>query len=124
MEREFIPYKEALALKELGFDEPCLYGYDTFGVLISSSARWENWNKSLQLVSAPLFQQAFRWFRENKGLVPHIELDSECPLEVEYSFHIIILEGNNIFVSKDHYFPYEEAELACLQKLVEIAQEL
>ena len=24
MEKEFIPYEQALALKELGFDEPCL----------------------------------------------------------------------------------------------------
>jgi hypothetical protein len=23
MEKEFIPYEQALALKELGFDEPC-----------------------------------------------------------------------------------------------------
>ena len=27
MEKEFIPYKQALALKELGFDEPCLFLY-------------------------------------------------------------------------------------------------
>jgi hypothetical protein len=27
MEKEFIPYKQALALKELGFDEPCLGWY-------------------------------------------------------------------------------------------------
>jgi hypothetical protein len=28
MENEFIPYEQALALKELGFDEPCLAYYD------------------------------------------------------------------------------------------------
>ena len=28
MEKDFIPYEEALALKELGFDEPCLAFYD------------------------------------------------------------------------------------------------
>ena len=28
MKKEFIPYKQALLLKELGFDEPCL-GYYT-----------------------------------------------------------------------------------------------
>ena len=27
MEKEFIPYTEALALKELGFDEPCFANY-------------------------------------------------------------------------------------------------
>ncbi len=27
MEKDFIPYEEALALKELGFDEPCFAVY-------------------------------------------------------------------------------------------------
>jgi hypothetical protein len=30
MNKEFIPYEQALALKELGFDEPCLGFYDEF----------------------------------------------------------------------------------------------
>ena len=28
MNKEFIPYEQALELKELGFDEPCLGCYD------------------------------------------------------------------------------------------------
>ena len=28
MEKEFIPYEQALALKELGFDKPCFRWYD------------------------------------------------------------------------------------------------
>jgi hypothetical protein len=28
IEQEFIPYEQALALKELGFDEPCLFWYN------------------------------------------------------------------------------------------------
>ena len=31
MKKEFIPYSEALALKELGFDEPCVQAYYTNG---------------------------------------------------------------------------------------------
>jgi hypothetical protein len=27
MEKDFVPYEEALALKELGFDEPCFAVY-------------------------------------------------------------------------------------------------
>lgn len=29
LDKEFIPYQEALALKELGFDEPC-FGFYTY----------------------------------------------------------------------------------------------
>ncbi len=59
---EFIPYEQSLELKELGFDEPCLDGYGIHGDL---------WMKRLSKQSevdgtclAPLYQQAFRWFRE------------------------------------------------------------
>ena len=31
MKREFVPYEQALELKELGFDEPCLSFYDCKG---------------------------------------------------------------------------------------------
>ena len=35
MENEFIPYEQALALKELGFDEPCIGYY--YNVNISNT---------------------------------------------------------------------------------------
>jgi hypothetical protein len=31
MEKDFIPYEEALALKELGFDEPCFCNWEEIG---------------------------------------------------------------------------------------------
>ena len=35
MDKEFIPYEQALALKELGFDEPCFRWYDErWGVFV------------------------------------------------------------------------------------------
>ena len=59
MEKEFIPYEQALALKELGFDEPC-FGY--YVPLLDNTQELEikliqtNGNK---IVIAPLYQQAF-----------------------------------------------------------------
>ena len=38
MEKEFIPYQEALLLKELGFDEPCFTHY--FSYLAIYQKRW------------------------------------------------------------------------------------
>ena len=37
MNKEFIPYEEALALKELGFDEECIFGFigESFGLRYS-----------------------------------------------------------------------------------------
>ncbi len=59
MEKEFVPYEQALALKELGFDEPC-FGY--YVPLLDNTQELEikliqtNGNK---IVIAPLYQQAF-----------------------------------------------------------------
>jgi hypothetical protein len=123
MEKEFIPYKQALALKELGFDEPCFWWYDfekelrkdRIGVNSINSKYFLNGNSC----SAPLYQQVFRWFREKYNLKGHVEA-------VEYldgtsnTYHWCIFNKYN---SGYDQLTYEEAELECLKKLIEIVKE-
>jgi len=85
MEKEFVPYEQALALKELGFDEPCL-GY--FKQEKVSQASWEYLESQEKVdyifgtkkntILAPTFSQAFRWLYQKldieKGVMP---LDTE-----------------------------------------------
>lgn len=76
MEKEFVSYKIALELKQLGFDEPC-FGYfqeNKTRVIIDNSGLITNSNFSkifsenrFRLVT-PLYQQVFRWFREKYGV--------------------------------------------------------
>ena len=104
LEKEFVPYEQALALKELGFDEPC-FGYYSEGELILNS----HTNNHMQRFrySAPTFSQAFRWVREKHnlkdkyGVFPHHTI----------MFNYIIGGGKE-----------KEAELACLIKLIEIVK--
>ena len=139
IEKEFIPYEQALALKELGFDEPC-FGY--FNKTWSKEnellfpqyvGELENWNNTQHLCSAPTFSQAFRWFREKYGLRNSITdfIDDETGIEWDYEIAIIgtdIDERGNykplIDYSTDDetrkFKTYEEAELACLRKLIEL----
>ena len=65
-DKEFIPYEQALALKELGFDEPCFgrYWHEDFKI-INIDKQFE---KPDYVCLAPLYQQAVRWFRENHEL--------------------------------------------------------
>jgi hypothetical protein len=132
-QQEFIPYEQALELKELGFDEKCYGHYDSIGELntIEDYARLganisEMLSKEFNSISymkeicaAPLYQQAFRWFREKYGLVGWVEGN----------------EGKRIFMyriespidSDDQlncypFRTYEEAELACLNNLIEIVK--
>ena len=67
MEEQFIPYEQALELKELGFDEECLKHYckhwkDDLPYLRDQShpSYPEHWQENTT-INAPLWQQAFDW---------------------------------------------------------------
>ena len=65
MEKEFVTYELALRMKALGFDKPC-FGYYSNGELVYST----HTNNTMQRFrySAPTWQSAFAWFRENYSL--------------------------------------------------------
>jgi hypothetical protein len=124
-QQEFILYEQALELKELGFDESCIYRYcivtkweePTSEILLQLSD-CESLEKNL--VKAPLYQQAFRWFREKYGLVGWVE-GNEGKRIFMYRIESPIDSDDQI-----NCFPfrtYEEAEEACINKLIEIANE-
>ena len=119
MEKEFTSYEEALALKELGFDEDC-FGYYVNAELdltwkFSDCSLYQDTHIS---ILAPLYQQAFRWFREKYSLLCRISYKSG-KYKFEYQY---ISSANNLYMSE--YETYEEAELECLKKLIEICSKL
>jgi hypothetical protein len=112
MKNEFIPYEQALELKELGFDEPCLAAYLKAGKLLDIG---EYVNQGYYRTLAPLYEQAFRWFRERHGLsswVYHTHMDRY--------FYTILQYGRTV-KDNESVTTYEEAELACLKKLIELS---
>jgi hypothetical protein len=120
MEKEFIPYEQALALKELGFNKPCLayYDYYTKGVPLNIYESDDGCGQP-----APLYQQAFRWFREKHKLYHTINMFGDWD-KPQYSYLVSGRTMNNPahmwhFEDKDSY---EEAELECLKKLIEIVK--
>lgn len=123
MNKEFIPYEQALQLKELGFDEKCYRGYDKNEMLFySEQENGHELNYSVGMnVSAPLYQQAFRWFREKYGLYPTV-LPKQKDLNLFYGGGIYNTNGQVAISYGSQYNTYEEAELECLKKLIEIAK--
>ena len=131
MEKEFIPYEQALALKELGFDEPCLNFYFRGEALIEMKAI-HTFKEDSECIKAPLYQQAFRWFREKHGLIGYIQTsyithevvnnrNIPCNPRIEFTFGITNTIGKSIFSSfkQGSFKTYEEAELEELKKLIE-----
>ena len=90
IESNFVSYQTALDMKLIGFDEPCLLnlswinGYNTYTENFNEPKAWISSNVEIKYdfsqfkidfkdayhveIQIPLYQQAFRWFREKHGL--------------------------------------------------------
>ena len=140
MNKEFVTYEQALELKELGFDEPCFAIYsgfdeDNFSIsdtirLYSSKFRINDTqsncfyinNFNSPRVSAPTFSQAFRWFRE-KYKMDSVIIRS-FSMTNSYHYNIVIDQdyGNDLQSTSIPNRTYQQAELECLKKLIEIVK--
>jgi hypothetical protein len=155
MNREFISYEEALALKELGFDEPCFTKFESYfdktklaailstfslqgpyeneyngydqKIINDTEKRWvfTGYKNSVkdhgkEILSAPIFSQAFRFFRENGfGIIEKPFYSSTDIPNITYAKDIIDWETGKVY-KMQRQATYEEAELDCLRKLIEI----
>ena len=112
MSREFVPYDIALAMKELGFDEPCIFYYAPDAITISKPTTGVCSSDRYGIIASPLYQQLFRWFREEYGIVHTI-----YKVKDDYVF------GFDVIGSFHNNSTYEEAQDACLRKLIEIVNQ-
>ena len=125
MEKEFALYPEAFELKQLGFAEDSFRYYkNNFKLSRVGLFYKDDWMvkvapelKSDFLCLAPTYSQCFRFFREKHGLFvqPNATSDSTGT----WYYFSIPTKRNDICEGS---FVYEEAELACLRKLIEIVK--
>jgi hypothetical protein len=136
LQKDFLNYELALKMKQLGFDEPCMYYVDeqnnsfiyNFQTHPDEFIEW----CGVKVISTPTYSQSFKFFREKYNLQSEIEF-RHC----EYSFKINfqkLADGENPPVMVWHlidswlglnmnlFKTYEEAELECLKKLIEIVK--
>ena len=109
MDKEFVTYEQALALKELGFDYEKFYNYT-----------------SPMTNLAPLKQQAFTWFREKYNMLANV-YSNASGFQYEYhdtigGTHRLSSGFNGDCELSGAFTTYEKAENACIDKLIEIAK--
>jgi hypothetical protein len=115
MNKEFIPYEQALELKELGFDEECFQKF-----------MLPNMN---EFCKHPLLQQAFRWFREKYDLNVFVYANTHISIELSLTepkkyFYLIDIDTEERSEESKDFNTYEEAELECLKQLIEITKKI
>jgi hypothetical protein len=141
MEKEFIPYEQALELKELGFDEPLLGRFYTkpkckmFG--IDEKGRHypiKNTPKKLYILGkhfvlnddnvtiAPLYQQVFRWLRNKYDIDFSVLTTYSKYNENTIKQYSGVIDNKTMYTNVGFYDNYEEAELAGLQKMIKIIE--
>ena len=134
MENLFCTYSQALVLKELGFDEPCFayYGLNNVedkiffdidpddGELTSLNQNqfYHNNLSEIGRISAPLKQQAFKWFRD-KGF-DFATLEKYKDKGKFYGGYINKPDERFGHSFGSNFKTYEEAETACIDKLIEL----
>jgi hypothetical protein len=138
LESEFVTYEQALALKELGFNERCIGRYcivteweEPTGEILLQFIDCEVSEKIL--VKAPLKQQVFRWFRGKYGLEVILCPDAiNNPEKKLREYKIISYDKSMVLepIAEPHWWTregcfktYEEAENACIDKLISIAKQ-
>ena len=129
MEKYFATYAQSLALKELGFKKLCFGWYEHSGNfyycyqegLVPPSP-------SKKLIKgcclAPLKSQVFDWFRDNYQIEVTVACFYSKRLGISYEerlYHCHIIRDG--ITTKGHKFKTNgEAELACIDKLIEIVK--
>lgn len=148
--KDFVPYSEALVLRILGFDESCVYYVDKDNNIYiynfeTNPDEFIEWC-GVNVIPAPLYQQAFRFFREKYKMIHQIySLKYKGGVNYDYEIFSLVpptddnlgneddvatdksMETYDSLVDKnfkhDESETYEDAELACLQKLIEIVKQ-
>ena len=123
MEKEFVPYQPSLDMKEIGFDEPCFASWNFYTNGLNFNGQPSTFS-SEDVIQLPTFSQAFRWLLKHHNLYGVI-----IPTEtMNWTFKTMtVVEGivevpPYKHVDSNDYGTPEEAELACLIKLIEIVK--
>ena len=126
MKNEFVPHDIAKQLKELGFSEPCLawwFEESTVSVPTETRSFWSDWNVNPKRISAPLWQQVFRWFIEKYQLngVPYYNFVGKWDYNIQRVEAGLLSGSVTAYIAMRDTYP--EIQEACINRLISIVKE-
>lgn len=137
MNEHFLNYEQSLAVKELGFDEPCFMSYNpnaNFWDMYCTNSQLSSLNGNNSIVcAAPLKSQFFKWVREKYGIDSDINVNvSQHDFSKGYDWYIFAhtkskvghlelwSDPQNMPIGEYTYETYEQAEDGCIDKIIEL----
>jgi hypothetical protein len=129
MLQQFVPYEQSLILKELGFDEPCFGYYNSQGnycyEVNKTNSSCNKPGMHGTYCTVPLYQQVFKWFRDNHNLC-HTITNCNNFLDM-WEYNISAIRKSKEF-DYDYDSSYDEllyltpelTELECIKRLITI----
>lgn len=119
----FVDYETALKLQELGFKEKCIAKIDNNDALhIKSTKRFPGGNV-IDEIDCPLKYQVFKWFRTKFFIHSSITwIDETKSWAIAINKMKYYKNTNDKYKSYLAYSTYEEAELDCIIKIINIVK--
>lgn len=128
MEEDLVTYKQAIALQEIKYDQvswfsniASLYNKEGKHTMYTNYGRMGS-GTSDGYISAPLKTHVFRWFRKKYNLYHRIDPGSHDNL----GFYLGATLTNSLSIKTflvGVYTDYNEAESACIDKLIELVKQ-
>ena len=128
MEKYFVTYNQALALKEIGYVDYSWFGSECS--LYKHNGKHTFYMNGIgdnTYISAPLKSQVFEWFRDKHNLYHEIRTfawdydKKELGFSIRTYLNPIDIETERL-IHSEVYETYKEAESACIDKLIEIVK--
>ena len=135
MEEFFLNRELSIELKNLGLNEPCFAFYEGEVLnksMVDKKIQEEN-NEDNYFVLAPTTSQALSFFRKKYGLYTHIAPEFYTT-QINFNWQILwyipkqlwtrfrVSGGTFMYGDNGEYPTYEEAEIACIKKMIEISK--
>ncbi len=119
LKEQFIPYRLAKDLMNLGVDIDCFAMYCHEGKLVSMHTfTLKNSNKfKFHSCSAPLWQQVFDWFMKVHDLKSCVHIDNSYEIFGGKDNH-----GNPYHIDSDSFDSLIETKMKCLEELIRIVK--
>lgn len=112
-----LTHEQSLAVKKLGFNEICLGYYNTDPYLKKPMFNMVKPFEHEWCLPAPLKSQFFKWVRENHRIYHDVTFRS---VSGKWEYSLGECSSGFLCGGAYNYNTYEESELACIDRIIEI----